>query len=82
VSLQDDRITSLLVNIRQQDYPLVITQEAASALVECMRRVMDAVPQDDRVLVRAEYDLITSALCHPEGDLPRTNEQCEHSPRR
>lgn len=71
----DDATAVVLSKLRDQDYPLIITQEMASMLVGCIRRVMDAVPEDDRVFVRAEYDLATSALCHPEGYLPRTNER-------
>jgi len=73
---RDSEIFSLLVDLRQQDYPLSVTQETANALVECIRRVLNAVPEDDRLFVRADYDLATSALCHPEGDLPRTNTRC------
>jgi predicted amino acid racemase len=73
MSLPDNEIISLLSDLRQQDYPLTVTQETADALVECMRRIMEAVQEDDRVFVRADYDLATSALCHPVGSLPRTN---------
>lgn len=73
-----DQITSVLADVRQQDYPLQISQEAAAAFVVCLRRIMDAVPDDDRFFVRADYDLVTSALCHPEGDFPHTNEQPRH----
>jgi len=78
MSPRDEEITSLLIEVRQQDYPLSITQEAASAIVECIRHLIEAVPKDDQVLVRGDYDLATSALCHPEGDLPRTNERRSH----
>lgn len=76
--LRDKQITSLLTDLLQQDYPLCITQETADAIVECLSRTLDAVPEDDRIFVRADYDLATSALCHPEGDLPRTNERLRH----
>ena len=79
MALQDDEIAALLTEIRQQDYPLGITQEAAGALAECVRRILDAVPEDDRIFVRADYDMATSALCHPEGDLPRTNDRWQRS---
>lgn len=71
----EPRRIAVLAEVLRQDYPLTITQEAAIALVECMRCIMDAVPEDDRVFVRADYNLATSALCHPEGDMPRTNER-------
>jgi hypothetical protein len=77
----NDNTADILAAVRQQDYPLSISTEAACAFRECIRNIMDAVSDDDRVLVRGDYDLVTSALCHPEGDLPRTNEQrrrCEH----
>jgi hypothetical protein len=65
----------LLRELIAQDYPLSIDQETARALVSCISRIMDLVPDDDRVLVRGDYNLVTSALCHPEGDLPRTNQR-------
>jgi len=40
---------SLLAGLCQQDYPSGITQEAAGALVDCMRHLMDAAPEDERV---------------------------------
>ena len=79
MGLQDKHIVSLLTDLLQQDYPLCITRETADALVECASRILGAVPEDDRIFVRADYDLATSALCHPEGDLPRTNERLKHS---
>ncbi len=63
--MNDALINELLGGLRQQDYPLELSKEAADALCECIRRVMDAVPEDDQVFVRADYDLATSALCHP-----------------
>lgn len=73
-------IRLLLESVRQQDYPLTLGNEEADALCECIRRIMDAVPEDDRVFVRADFDLATSALCHPEGTRERTNER-QRSPR-
>jgi hypothetical protein len=73
--MSNHQTDSLLADLLQQDYPLCITRETADALAECMSRILDAVPEDDRIFVRADYDLATSALCHPEGDLPRTNER-------
>ena len=64
-SLKHARITSLLESVQQQQYPLEITTDAAEALVECIRRIMSEVPEDDQVFVRADYDLATSALLHP-----------------
>jgi hypothetical protein len=71
----DDALTATLAAIREQDYPLSLTSDDAEALVECFRRIMSAVPEDERVFVRADYNLATSALCHPEGDMPRTNDR-------
>jgi len=78
VDLRDEQITSLLTDLLQQDYPLCVTRETADALVESMGHILNAVPEEDRIFVRADYDLATSALCHPEGDLPRTNERSKH----
>ncbi len=47
--LHDNEIMSLLADLCQQDYPSGITQEAAGALADCMRHLMDAVPEDERV---------------------------------
>ena len=63
----------LLLLLREQEYPLMVSQETALALVNCITRVMDAVPDDDRIFVRAEYNLATSSLCHPEWCSSRTN---------
>lgn len=79
MSSHDEEIFSVLSELRQQNYPLWITQEAAGALAKCIRRILDVVPEDDRIFVRADYDLATSALCHPEGDLPRTNDRRQRS---
>ena len=51
--------------LRGKNYPLIVSISAAEALVECFRRIMEMVPQDDRIYVRADYDAATSALLHP-----------------
>jgi hypothetical protein len=61
----EDRIDELLREILHQGYPLEITQEAAMAMQTCIDRIMEMVPEDDRILVRREYSLATSALTHP-----------------
>ena len=63
--MDDETIDERLEALGQQGYPLTVTTEDAEALVECIRRIMEAVPEDDRVFVRADYDLATSALWHP-----------------
>jgi hypothetical protein len=68
--MNDATLEILLEQVRQQNYPLEVSADAADALVECIRRIMAAVPEDDRVFLRADYDLATSALCHPS---PSTN---------
>lgn len=65
----------ILTELIGQDYPLTVTRDAAQAIARCFRRVMDFVSDDDRVFVAADYDLATSALWHPEGNTPRTNEE-------
>ena len=61
--------------LREQSYPLAITTDDARALVECIRRIMAAVPEDDRPFVRADYALVTSAIDHPEpGETGASNE--------
>lgn len=71
--MENNEIITLLSDLRQQDYPLVVSEKMANAIVECIRRIMETVHPDDHVFVRADYDLATSALCHPVGNLPRTN---------
>ena len=58
-------ITERLGPVREQDYPLEINKDAANALVECIRRIMAAVPEDDQFLVRADYSIATAVLSHP-----------------
>lgn len=67
-------LDKLIDGIRQQDYPLVLDEGEAAALCECISNIMDMVPDDDQILVRGDYDLVTSALYHPTGAAPRTNE--------
>ncbi len=63
--MDDLTLTERLESLGQQTYPLEINEDTADALVECIRRIMKAVPDDDLVYVRADYDLAVSALCHP-----------------
>ena len=63
--MDDATIDILLDQIREQRYPLSITCSQAEALLIGIKRVMDAVHPDDHVLVRGDYDAVTSALCHP-----------------
>lgn len=51
--MDDATINSLLDSLRQQEYPLTVTQDDADALVECIRRIMASVPEDDQIFVRA-----------------------------
>lgn len=64
--MDDKTIKILLEQLRGQSYPLEVSADAAEAVVECLRRVMAAVPDDDQVFVRADYAQALSALCHPE----------------
>jgi hypothetical protein len=64
--MNDAEIISRLEALRGQKYPLLVTAETAEALYLSIRRVMSVVPEDDHVLVRADYSLATSALFHPE----------------
>lgn len=63
--MDSSEIDLLLDVVRAQSYPLEITEACAEAMVVCIQRVMDFVPECDRVLVRGEYDAVTSALLHP-----------------
>lgn len=59
-------IIKLLESLQEQSYPLTVDEETANALVACIRRIMASVPEDDQIIVRGDYNLATSALCHPE----------------
>jgi hypothetical protein len=63
--LNDRDIPALLSALRRQSYPLVITEDQAEALVECMRRVMASVPDQEHSPARTDFDLAASALFHP-----------------
>lgn len=63
------QIDLLLDQLRRQSYPLEVTKNAADALLQCISRIMQYVPEDDQLLVRADYDAATSALYHPDPAL-------------
>lgn len=74
-------MTDELELLTQQDYPLSVTKAEADELVACIRRIMECVPNDDRVLVRGDYNAVTTALSHPTGGGgPRTNERVDPLP--
>jgi len=75
--MDDNVITERLEALHEQGYQLTLSSEDAEALVECINRVMAAVPEDDRIFVRADYDLATSGLWHPDPGLTESDEQ-EH----
>jgi len=55
-----------LAEVCERKYPLTLTKDEADALAECLRRVLLAVPEEDRFYVGDDYNLARSALCHPE----------------
>ena len=65
IRLDDTTLNLLLEDLQEQRYPLKIELDTAEALVECFRRVLEAVPEDDQVFVRADFELATRALLHP-----------------
>lgn len=65
VPLDDTTLNLLLEDLQEQRYPLQIELDTAEALVECFRRVLEAVPEDDQVYVRADFELASKALLHP-----------------
>lgn len=67
--MDDATLSAKLDALAEQDYPLYVREDDARALVECIRRIMRSVPEDDRVFVRADYDLATHALLHPDSSL-------------
>ena len=64
--MDNNELSARLDAVCQQGYPLMLTSEDAEALVECIDRIMSAVPEDDRIFVRGDYALATSALYHPD----------------
>ncbi len=71
--MDHDRI--ILDKIRSQNYPLSIDAAAAEVMVKCINIILSMVSEDDRILVRGEYDMVTSALCHPVADGDESNER-------
>ena len=67
----------LLDELRQQDYPLQVTEETANALVCYINAIMQEVPAEYQAFIRFHYDLATSALVHPTGTPDRTNERIQ-----
>ncbi len=63
--MDNRELDSVLNAVKRQHYPLFIDEKAAEAFLECFRRIMAMVPEDDHILIRADYDLATSALYHP-----------------
>ena len=68
--MSDAELVSRLEALRERGYPLMLDEEDAEALTRCIRRIMDAVPDDDKVFVRGDYALATSALFHPSPTEP------------
>ncbi len=74
--MNNAEIASRLATVREQGYPLTLTAADADAIVECIRRIMAAVPGDDQPFVRADYELATSAIDHPEpGEYGTSNKR-------
>ncbi len=65
--MNDAELASRLVSLRSQSYPLSLDVEDGAALMECITRIMEYVPEGDRPLVRGDYDLATSSVCHPDS---------------
>lgn len=78
-AMEDATLEARLESLGEQDYPLAITEDDALALVECVRRIMRSVPEDDRLFVRADYDLATHALLHPDFSLRLGADLSEYS---
>ena len=66
--MNTDEVLERLTRLRKSSYPLVIDSKDAVALVSCIQRILELVPDDDLIFVRGDYDLVTSALHHPEPD--------------
>jgi len=66
--MTNSELTARLDAIREQNYPLALDFEDAEAIVDCIRRIMAEVPEDNQIFVRADYDDATSALFHPPHD--------------
>ena len=78
--MHDAEINARLTALRNQGYPLTLVTEDAEAIVECINRIMGVISDDDRPLVRGDYDLATSAVHHPEPNEFGTSNQRLRSP--
>ena len=76
--MDDATLTARLEAVREQQYPLTLTSDDAEALVECINRIMSAFPEEQRIFLRADYDLATSALSHPKPSDSWSPDQSEH----
>ena len=68
--MSDAELVARLEAVRERGYPLTLDEDDAEALVACITRIMGAVPEDDKVFVRGDYALATSALFHPSPTEP------------
>lgn len=55
-----------LEEIKDQEYPLLITEEQGRAMGEALDIVMKSVPEDSRADIAPIYSGLFAALCHPE----------------
>lgn len=55
----------VLESLRAQIFPLNVTQNQGEAVYVAIRRIMEFVPESAKDLVQPDYDLVTSAFCHP-----------------
>ena len=66
--MNDAELVSRLEAMRERGYPLTIDEDDAEALVMCITRIMDSVPEDEKTFVRGDYNLATAALIHPAAE--------------
>ena len=65
--MNNSEVIERLEAIAASFYPLSIDEDDGAAMVECIQRIMDAVPEEERIMLRGDYNLVTSALMHPVG---------------
>jgi hypothetical protein len=76
-NVSEEEMHGILDAMVDEDYPLQVDARKAEACRMAIRAIMDAVPAEDRILLRGHYSLVTEALCHPSGLGPRRNEMVD-----
>lgn len=66
--MSHEEIDQRLRGLNAQGYPLCVSAEDAKAIDDCISRIMDLVPEDDKPLCSGDYARVTAAIHHPVGE--------------